>query len=469
MLITNATLLDAEQPVSVRIDGDTVTEVGSDIAAAPGEETVDALGNLLLPGLHDHHIHLLALAAALDSLRCGPPHVTGAEALASLLAQGNREHGGRWLRGIGYHPSVAGDIDRDWLDQHIPDRPARIQHRSGRLWVLNSAAIRELNIDGGNTGPAGLERDRGRPTGRLYDEDQWLREHLQQSIPDIGRASRLLASFGITSFTDTGPANTAAQWQIFSAAQSEGMLLQAVRMMGSEALTAVDDKPLLQRGELKIHLLESQLPDLEVLVARIREAHRRDRAVAIHCVTLAELEFSLNAWRIAGAMAGDRIEHGSVIAPDQMPPITELGLRVVTQPHFIAERGDQYRHDVSAQEQCWLYRCRSLQAHAVPVAFGSDAPFGKADPWQAMDAAVHRRCPSGAILGSDERVSPRAALDAFLGRADAPGLSTRRVHPGSRADLCLMDNRWSEIARDLNSGRVAHVWIGGETVFNRSD
>ena len=46
-----------------------------------------------------------------------------------------------WLRGVAYHESVAGPLDRDRLDAWVADRPLRVQHRSGALWMLNSAGI----------------------------------------------------------------------------------------------------------------------------------------------------------------------------------------------------------------------------------------------------------------------------------------------------------------------------------------
>ena len=119
---------------------------------------IDAGGCALLPGLHDHHLHLVSLAASLDSLHCGPPKVSSEAELIELLGEHNNATGKKWLRAIGYHPSVAGDIDRNWLDQVIPDRPIRVQHRGGRLWVLNSCALDALGDAALASAPGGLEK-----------------------------------------------------------------------------------------------------------------------------------------------------------------------------------------------------------------------------------------------------------------------------------------------------------------------
>ena len=59
----------------VRIAEGRIEVIAERIAPHPGEGMIDAEGGALFPGLHDHHIHLFALAAALGSVACGPPSV----------------------------------------------------------------------------------------------------------------------------------------------------------------------------------------------------------------------------------------------------------------------------------------------------------------------------------------------------------------------------------------------------------
>src|SRR5207244_11249825 len=107
-----------------------------------GLDVLDARGGALLPGLHDHHIHLLALAAAAQSVRVGPGDVGEAEGFARALAAADAAlPPGRWIRAVGYHESVAGPIDRTRLDAIVPGRPGRVQHRGGAMWGLNCEAV----------------------------------------------------------------------------------------------------------------------------------------------------------------------------------------------------------------------------------------------------------------------------------------------------------------------------------------
>ncbi len=460
-LITGAQLYGMEDAADLRIAGDRITAIARTLEPAAGERVVGAGGGLLLPGLHDHHMHLLALGAALESLQCGPPAVHTEEALAALLRDANSQRQQDWLRGVGYHACVAGDIDRDWLDRHIPDRPVRIQHRGGRAWIMNSRALQALELDRGPL-PAGLELEQGRPTGRLLEEDVWLRTRLKRDLPDIARASRLLAGFGVTGITDTTPGNGREAWDIVQRHQSDGRLLQTVRMMGGAGLDSCLDEERLQRGEFKIHLLESQLPEFTTLCRDIAAAHAAGRAVAVHCVTLTELVFALSALESTGVMVGDRIEHASVCPPQQLRLIAGLGLRVVVQPHFIAERGDQYARDVDPIDQPWLYRAAAFLDSGVALAAGSDAPFGAPDPWRSMQAAVTRSTAGGRVMGQAEALTPEQALGLYLSPPGQPGTVTLRPREGQYADLCLLHEPWEVVRGVLDATQVRCTWCAGQ-------
>ena len=265
----------------------------------------------MLPGLHDHHVHLLALAAALDSVACGPPAIRDRSALADAL----RAAPGAFLRGVGYHESVAGPLDRLALDALVPDRPARIQHRSGALWMLNSRAIDRLGLDRGSDAP-GVERDAtGRATGRLFRLDRWLRARLEPvAPPDLAPVGRLLARAGVTGVTDATADTDAAALALLEAAVASGALPQRLAVMGGAALPA-PAHPEVARAQVKLILDEDALPSFETLCAAIAEAHRRERGVAIHCVGRAELVLAARAL----AEAGPRPSIASSTRPSRRP------------------------------------------------------------------------------------------------------------------------------------------------------
>ena len=159
--------------------------------------------------------------------------------------------------------------------------------------------------------------------------------------------------------------------------------------------------------------------------------------MAVHCVTRVQLLLTMAALDVAGPHPGDRVEHGAVIPAEAVPRLAGAGLIVVTQPNFVAERGDQYLTDVPAEDRPDLWRGRSLVDAGVALAAGTDAPFGSSDPWLAIRAAVRRRTPSGRTLGAPEAVATRTALEWWWGTGPAPA-ARRQLQVGGPADLVVL-------------------------------
>jgi predicted amidohydrolase YtcJ len=461
MLITRAQLEDGELR-DVRVERGLVTAIGA-LQSRPEETVIAAQGGLLLPGLHDHHIHTAALAASLTSVRCGPPEVSDADAFAAALRAAPR---GGWLRGTGYHESVAGLLDAATLDAIVADRPVRVQHRSGRMWFLNSAALDILLAD--HVPPPGLQHEDGRFSGRLFDEDAWMKRALGSHPPCLSAVGAILARVGVTGLTDMSPANDAVMARHFAAQGADGSLPQRVLLAGRMDLAQADMAGAVQLGPAKLHLHEADLPDFDDAVGFVRTAHARDRHVAVHCATEVELVFTLAAFDAAGVEPGDRIEHASIAPDSAVDEIARLGLAVVSQPHFVAERGDIYRTDVEPDLQPLLYRLGAFRDAGVTLAAGSDAPFGGPDPWAAMAAAVSRRTRDGARIGEAEALTPEEALDLYL-RAPEALERRRRVAVGAAADLCLIDRPWARAREGLAAVRVRAAWVDGRMIFDGVD
>jgi predicted amidohydrolase YtcJ len=407
--------------VDVRTAGEVVTEIGPDLPAR-GSEVVEGRGGALLPGLHDHHVHLLATAAARASVDCSTR--AGLESLREAPGNG-------WVRGTGYHESVAGPLDRHVLDKLVPDRPVRVQHRSGALWILNSRAL-ELIAPALDADPD-IERDAsGTPNGRLWRYDERLRRVLPAEMPDLAALARTLTSYGITSITDATPGLGADAIALIA---RDIAPVARVTVLGATG----DLPPGLRHGPAKLLLRDHDLPSYNELRDQIEPRHRLGRPVAVHCVTRESLLLTLAVLDDIGVVPGDRIEHGAVVPPEVVGEIAALGLAVVTQPSFLRLRGDDYLQEVDEDDIPFLYPYASLVRAGVPVAASSDAPYGDLDPWRTIADAAERRTASGNLLGPNERVTARVALTGFLSRAHEPGGPPHRLGIGSLADLCLLN------------------------------
>ncbi|WP_139333491.1 amidohydrolase family protein, partial [Mycobacterium sp. SP-6446] len=268
---------------------------------------------------------------------------------------------------------------------------------------------------------------------------------------DLAELSRRITATGVTGVTDATPDLGADDMVSLVVAQRRGEFRPRLHFLSPGKKILHDDRL-----------------DLDALTDWITEHHAADRPVALHCVTAAQLVVAIAALRAAGSHRRDRIEHAAVVPDDTLADLAELSasghLTVVTQPNFVAERGDQYLADVPPAEHGQLWRVASLLKAQVRVALSTDMPFGHGDPWTAMRAAVYRTTPSGAVLGAGERVSARQALTMFLGAPERPALA-RAVEPGQPGDLCVLNEPPATALAELDAGMVAATIIGGELVY----
>lgn len=447
MLIQRAVLLDGSV-VDVRL-AETIVEVAPRLDARRGEDVFDAAHATLIPGLHDHHLHLRSAAAAQDSVRLGPPQVRTVDELAAALRAATPDHDG-WVRGYGYHESVAGELDAALLDRFCPETPVRVAHRSGALWVLNSAGLARIGMG-------------EHPDGRLLRAQGDPAPGLPQREPSLRRLSRQLAARGVTGITEATPDQGDTDVAVFAAARGRGELLQRLHCL---APAGTAPAPGVTLGPAKIILDDARL-NLDALVKALCDNHSRDHGVALHCVTDAQLTVAIAAWQSAGAHRDDRIEHAAVVPDDRLADLAALGITVITQPNFVAERGDDYLAEIEPDRHHELWRVASLRDNGIAVALSTDTPFGDGDPWAAMRAAVYRSTPSGAVLGPAERVSARTALAMFTGRAERPAVP-RRIAPGEPGDLCLLAADPAEVLAAIDAEAVAVTVVAGAVVSQHS-
>ncbi|ULE34570.1 amidohydrolase family protein [Mycobacterium sp. IDR2000157661] len=434
MLIQRATLLDGAA-VDVRV-GAWIVAVDHRLVPLPGEQVFDAAGGIVIPGIHDHHVHLRAAAAALASTRVGPAEVTSRAELGHALACAPIGHDG-WIRAVGYHETVAGPLDRAVLDEVSPAVPVRVQHRSGVLWTLNSIGLARVGLP-------------DHPDGRLRSADRTWSDTLPRNEIGLRQLSDRLSAHGVTGVTDATPDLGRADTAALAQAHRRGELRQRVHCLAP-------GKRILHDADL----------DHDELASWIAGRHADAVPVAVHCVTAAQLVVTLSALQTAGTHPRDRIEHAAVVPDGSLPDLARARVTVVTQPNFVAERGEQYRHDVPVGEQHELWRVASLLRAGVPVALSTDMPFGDGDPWRAMRAAVQRATVSGAVLGPDECVSPHEALGMFVGAADEP-TRPRAVAPDQPGDLVVLSAAPAEVLDVLDSALVAATIIAGEVVYERA-
>ena len=422
---------------ALRIEGGLIKAVRGDLSRRPGEEVLDAAGGAVLPGFHDHHVHLRALAGARQSVAVGPSEAPTADHLARRLAVVDAGlPDSEWLRAVGYHESIAGELNRWMLDRMVKGRPVRIQHRSGALWILNSAGISAVGAD--ESAPPGAEVDEsGRIVGRFWRADRWLASRLPAMALDLAGVAWDAAALGVTGLTEATPDQSDDDLAALAELSETGAIPQRLHLMAPADADLAPAGARVTVGPVKILLDDDNLPAFDDLVRAVAKAHAVQRPVAVHCATRVQGVLAGAAISSGGPVPGDRIEHAAVIGADQIDELLRLGLTVVTQPAMAAERGDQYLAKVEPCDRPDLWRLASLVRAGVQVALGSDAPYGPIDPWRTIAAAVTRATPEGAVLGVTERLTPTTALALYVGHADRPA-RPRRIAVGQPADLVVL-------------------------------
>ena len=438
---------------SVSVDGD-------------GVALVDASGGALLPGLHDHHVHLLAMAARrggvdVDSL-------STPAAFDDALREATREIESRWVRVGGFDEHRHGSLDLERLDGLVGAAKVRVQHRSGLAWMLSSAGLDAVLED---DSPAGVERDaNGQPTGRLLRLDGWLAERIGVEAPLLGSLGAELAALGLTGVTDATPNLGIGRMELLRDAVLDGSLPQRIVLLGVEASdiegSANGAGGWAEVGPAKIVIDEVTGLHPDALAEVIAAHHERGRSVAIHAVSRAETVTAVTAFAIAGTRFGDRLEHGSVLPRDLDPILADGGVTVIVQPGLVYERGDHYFDVVDADDRDVLHRAASLLGSGIAVAVGTDAPVTSVDPWATIAAASQRLTRGGRRLGEVERVAPRIALGWYLTDPLDPGGPERRVRVGARADLCLLDAPLAQVVANPTADHVRMTWVGGRLVHS---
>ncbi|MFD4459693.1 amidohydrolase family protein [Nocardia sp. NPDC058480] len=460
IIVRNAEI-DGIPGLDLRVRDGRIDDIGPSLSTDGATEVIDARGGAVIPGLHDHHLHLHATAADAASVHCGPPAVLDRRALGTALAEApGDDHG--WVRGVGYVDTIAGDLDAVALDALHATRPVRVQHRSGAMWILNSAALAAAGIT--DAAHPGVECAADSvPTGRIWRADTWLRTRLPPARPPhLGSLGSTLAEYGITGVTDATPDLSTGSQAALVAAVTEGDLPQRLHLLGAPLGSAPALPERIGVGPYKIVIADSGLPLFDALVEQISAVHRDGRAVAVHCVSREALLLLLAALDVAGDFPGDRVEHAALVPADSIGDLHRHGLRVVTQPGFLSRRGDYYLDHVEPDDLDDLYRCRSLLAGGIPLAMSSDSPYGPLDPWAVIAAASRRSTETGATINTGECLTPAQALAGYLTPADDPGGRPRRIRRGARTDLVLLRAPLERVLRDPSADVVAR------TLFTRA-
>lgn len=393
----------------------------------------------LLPGLHDHHVHVYSTQARTRSV-----DVSGCQNLRELTTLLRGVPGTDAIRAVGYDDTLLGGIARDLLDEISPLRPIRLQHRGGHLWVLNSPACAQLSPG------TDLPSD-----GRFWDRDDDISLPLAET--DVSPVVDHLVSRGVTRIDDLTP--TLRGQDSAHLREIIGPRLR-VGVFGAAPGTIAADG-------VKIVISDHTPPSSDDLRHSIELA--RPFSVALHCVSVESL--ALVASVIESLRPDDRIEHAFVTPPGLAEAIargSDGALRVGIHPGFLRTHGDRHARVGPADDVTDYLRVRTWLDAGATLLGGTDSPFSLSDPWSAMQAAVDRKGAGGALLGGNEALSPEEAFTLFrTGGLDHRG-PRLDLHVDDAADICVIEGTWFSARNALDSVNVLRTVRRGRETYARA-
>ncbi|RNI19027.1 amidohydrolase [Flexivirga caeni] len=504
------------------VENDRISTVGADAdlaAAHPTAEVVDLPGELVMPGMHDAHIHTAGVARALaavdlravrsleEALATVRDHVSG-------MPSGAWVFGGRWDSNKWAVPVQPTAHD---LDSVSGDHPVALSSIDGHTLWANTAALRAAGIDASWTDPPGgmAVRDAaGNPTGILRETAQDAIEELEAESSDLRApllaAQEHLLSVGLTAVTDLNGEDARAAYLSIKAAGElkirvvKGIPMDALQRAIAEGRRTGDGDDWFRVGPLKLfsdgalgsrtaHLSRpyADKPDnLGMAVMTHTELYDAARsavdagiAVATHAIGDRANHVVLDVYeklrRDTGTTLALSIEHTQFLQPGDVARLRALGVTASMQPtHCTSDialvEALLSEHDLVG------YGWRSVLDSGAALAFGSDAPVEEANPFHGIHAAITRQRGDGTPAGGfqpAERISVKEAIAAYAtgpavltGTADARGTLTA----GKLADFIAVDTDitspavFADEPLRIREAQVLQSVVGGETRWQRS-
>lgn len=460
LVVVNATIhtLDPDRPraeaLAVR-DG-RIVALGATRAileAYDPEETIDAAGRAVIPGLIDAHGHVMGLGKALRTLDLVGTGSAGEIAERVRRAAAERDPGA-WIVGRGWDQNdweETGFPTHQILDRAAPENPVWLTRVDGHAGWANKRAMELAGVDASTPDPEGgriVRGEDGRPTGVFVDNAETL---VAGAIPEadaeelaarLDAAQRHMTSVGLTGVHDmgAGPATVT----LYREWAAEGRLRprivvylsagEPVEWWAGEGAASTRSTDRFRVAGVKIYadgalgsrgaaLLEPYRddPDNRGLLVTPRDtlAAQTARAVelglqpAIHAIgdraNRVALEAIEHAWReeVADGTAAygeepepgyagwpgppPRIEHAQVVAPDDIGRFVELGVIASFQPTHATSDMYWAEERVGPERIEGAYAWRTFREAGARLTCGSDFPVERANPFHGLYAAVTRQ------------------------------------------------------------------------------
>jgi predicted amidohydrolase YtcJ len=515
-----------QSPQAIAIAGDRIVWVGTDVAAqklfASVKNRVDLHGATVLPGIIDSHTHLFELGKSL--LRLNLKDVaTEEEAVARVRERVRSVPPGEWILGWGWDEGkwAAHYPDNEALSRAAPDNPVYLVGLHGFAAWANKKALAIAGVTSATKDPDNgrIVRDEksGEPTGILLNHAQELVEShvppmsLEQTKKAIGLAAQECVRNGLTSVHEArvSPMMIQAYRELLREGRlplriyvmldgadqalvqewlSRGLEIDPKHRLTIRAFKLFADGALGSRGAALLAPY-SDAPQSQGVVTTpqaaiydlTQRALEKGFQVCTHAIGDAANHFTLDAYAQAlreTPSARDprlRIEHAQVLAADDIPRFSQLGVIPSMQPtHCTSDMGWAEKR-VGGERIKGAYAWRSLLKTQVHLPLSSDFPGETLNPFYGIYAAITRQDVEGDPPGgwyAEQRLTLDEALRGYTWEGAYAEFEEKQkgsLEAGKLADLTVIDKDITQLElrpKEILSIRVLKTFMGGKLVFD---
>ena len=498
---------------AVAIKDGKIIYVGDDEGAAPfigaESEVMDLAGQMLLPGFHDSHIHILIGVFAdeeCDLLRLGTAEEVAIQLKDCTELAGIGDDG--WILGGGWGEWLWPEANpkKGMLDILFPEQPVYLESSFGHAAWVNSRAMAIAGIDENTEDPPQgvIERDpeTGEPSGTLRDAAMLLVKNkvpplsLAQKMDQVRAGVALAHSVGITAVIEPGVDDELME-PIVNLDDANELNMRVVASMSpiNWQPGAFDDevfayletrrqwrRPNIDVDSVKIYmdgvieygtspLLEpyededygsgegSYFYEQAVVDRYFTRFDKMGLQVHVHAIGDAAIRRALDgfeAMRAANGMSDNRhqIVHLQLIHEDDRPRFGELNVGAVFQSLWAYPDPAALELDIPmlGEDRTWqMYPIKSVRDLGGRIVGGSDYWVTDLNPLLAIETAVTRQNPwtgEGPVLNEAERVDLATMIEAYtINGAYQMKLDDVQgsIEVGKRADFVVIDRNLFEV------------------------
>ncbi len=510
---------------AVGIEGDKIVAVGN-LKAVKSKmgvnyELVNLNGKTLLPGFIDSHIHPISILFFLLNLDLAK--LKSLKELQALLEENAKEKNpNEWIFGLSLKEENF-DIpilpNRWDLDKACPNNPVFILRYDDHIGIANSKALNLAKINENTKPPEGGEirkNEKGELTGVISETAmKMLISHITPPNPEdfikiASKAFELLASKGITSVHGVIQLDKSSEFGKIGAMQlpilrsTIDKVLQNWYLMATAAdikkVKKIKKPPLDEAkvdGKFKVNCVKlyadgtfgaatacmfepfSDQPDKtgflvieeEDLYKRMKIAHNLGFQICIHIIGDKGNRIVVDLYKrllkeFPRKNHRHRIEHASVLTPDVIKDMKELGLIASCQPPFINSEYTWLEKRIGKKRCKYTYPFKSLVDTGVLIASGSDCPIESPDVILGLHALVTR---NGFV--PEESISMEEALKTYTINGAYAAFEENikgSIEVGKLADFVILDRNPLETPNSkIKDIKVIETIIRGKILFSK--